>query len=202
MGNINKSDFTGVSSSTGLGGRIRTVREAMGLSLRDLSGRCDVSAPMLSQVERDETSPTLAVADRIAIGLGLSLSQLLRLGEGAPLTVVRKKERQKGRGKAGHSFESLTPQAAGQRYIVSVHRLKSGASTGGEDDPPIHGPGSRETLIVKKGSVALGIDEEEHVLKSGDSVTFEADLPHSIKNTGSGEAEFIAVVSAGLRQIQ
>ncbi len=199
MGTIKKSN---AGNAVGLGGRIRTVREAMGLSLRDLSNRCDVSAPMLSQVERDETSPTLAIADRIALGLGLSLSQLLRLGEGAPHTVIRKKERQKGRGKAGHSFEVLTPQTAGQRYIVSVHRLKKGASTGGMDDPPMHGPGSRETLIVKQGNVALVIDEEEHVLSSGDSVTFEADMPHSIKNSGSGEAEFMAVVSAGLRQVQ
>ncbi len=202
MVNVQENDSSGPNGSTDLGRRIRTVREAMGLSLRDLSDRCDVSAPMLSQVERDETSPTLAIADRIALGLGLSLSQLLRLGEGAPLTVIRKKDRQKGRGKSGHSFETVTPQAAGQRYIVSVHRLKKGASTGGADDPPIHGSGSRETLIVKRGSIALGIDEEEHVLSSGDSVTFEADLPHSIMNGGDGEAEFIAVVSAGLRQLQ
>ena len=56
----------------------------MGLSLRDLAERSGVSAPMLSQVERGETSPTLAVAERIAAGLDLTLSQLLRLDEGAP----------------------------------------------------------------------------------------------------------------------
>ena len=54
----------------------------MGLSLRDLAERSGVSAPMLSQVEREETSPTLAVAAKIAAGLELTLSQLLRLDEG------------------------------------------------------------------------------------------------------------------------
>ena len=54
----------------------------MGLSLRDLAERSGVSAPMLSQVERGETSPTLAVAAKIAAGLELTLSQLLRLDEG------------------------------------------------------------------------------------------------------------------------
>ena len=62
----------------------------MGLSLRDLADRSGVSAPMLSQVERGETSPTLAVAARIAGGLDLSLSQLLRLDEAEHVVVVRR----------------------------------------------------------------------------------------------------------------
>src|SRR6202040_2388959 len=66
---------------TAIGPRIRALREAMGLSLRDLTERSGVSAPMLSQVERGETSPTLQVATRIAAGLELRLSQLLRLDE-------------------------------------------------------------------------------------------------------------------------
>ncbi|MEA2182817.1 MAG: hypothetical protein QOF69_2002, partial [Solirubrobacteraceae bacterium] len=57
-----------------VGPRIRALRDAMKLSLRDLAERSGVSAPMLSQVERGETSPTLAVAARIAAGLELRLS--------------------------------------------------------------------------------------------------------------------------------
>ena len=44
---------------------------------------------MLSQVERGETSPTLTVAARIAAGLELRLSQLLRLDEDGAVTIVR-----------------------------------------------------------------------------------------------------------------
>ena len=60
----------------------------MGFSLRDLAERSGVSAPMLSQVERGETSPTLAVAAKIAAGLELTLSQLLRLDEGQHVAVA------------------------------------------------------------------------------------------------------------------
>ncbi|MDX6633232.1 MAG: hypothetical protein QOG26_1237, partial [Solirubrobacterales bacterium] len=59
-----------------VGSRVRALRDSMGLSLRELSERSGVSAPMLSQVERGETSPTLSVAGKIASGLELSLSQL------------------------------------------------------------------------------------------------------------------------------
>src|SRR5206468_6511015 len=82
--------------ATHIGPRVRALREAMGLSLRDLAERCGVSAPMLSQVERGETSPTLSVASRIAAGLELSLSQLLRLDEAEGVTVVRRRNRRPG----------------------------------------------------------------------------------------------------------
>src|SRR5919201_172609 len=79
-----------------IGPRVRALREAMDLSLRDLAERSGVSAPMLSQVERGETSPTLAVASRIAAGLELRLSQLLRLDESGTVTIVRANERRRG----------------------------------------------------------------------------------------------------------
>src|SRR3954469_3876476 len=81
-----------------LGPRIRALREASALSLRDLSERSGVSAPMLSQVERGETSPTLQTATRIAAGLDLRLSQLLRLDEDGAVSIVRRGERRGGGG--------------------------------------------------------------------------------------------------------
>src|SRR4051812_49975064 len=92
-----------------LGARVRALREAEGMSLRDLSERSGVSAPMLSQVERGETSPTVAVAERIAAGLQLRLSQLLRLDESGAVAVVRAGERRQGGGAKGHSYELLSP---------------------------------------------------------------------------------------------
>lgn len=182
-----------------VGARVRALREALGLSLRDLAERSGVSAPMLSQVERGETSPTLAVAGRIAAGLELSLSQLLRLDEGDHVVVMR---RGKGRASAsrGHRTEELTPPLPGQRVDVSLHTLQPGATTGGPDDPPLHEPGSREVTIVLGGEVTLFIDGERHVLHKGDSVTFDADLPHHFENEGAAGATFLAVVTAGLRR--
>ncbi|MEA2457175.1 MAG: hypothetical protein QOC95_147 [Thermoleophilaceae bacterium] len=187
-----------------IGPRVRALRDAMGLSLRDLADRTGVSAPMLSQVERGDTSPTLTVAGRIASGLELSLSQLLRLDEGEGVSVVRRSERRtggggRGRGR-GHAYEILTPPLPGQRAEVSVHTLEPKAATGGPGDPPMHEAGSRETAVVTRGSVTLKIAGLEYRLDEGDSVTFDADLPHHFENPESGEARFMSVVSAGLRR--
>jgi transcriptional regulator with XRE-family HTH domain len=187
------------SDNGAVGERIRHLREAMDLSLRDLAARTGVSAPMLSQVERGETSPSLAVAGKIASGLELSLSQLLRLDEGRHVVITRSSERRTRR-KGGHAVEELTPPLPGQRADVSVHTLAAGAATGGPDDPPMHEPGSRETTVVLEGSIDLFIDGERHELAEQDSVTFDADLPHHFENNAKTDARFLAVVAAGLRR--
>ncbi len=171
----------------------------MGLSLRDLAERSGVSAPMLSQVERGETSPTLAVAGRIASGLDLTLSQLLRLDEAQHVVVVPAGEG-RTRTRGGHRVEELTPPLPGQRADVSRHVLDPGAATGGPADPPMHEPGARETALILKGSLTLVVDEEDRDLAEGDSVTFDADLPHHFENRSKAPTEFVAVVAAGLRR--
>jgi transcriptional regulator with XRE-family HTH domain len=184
-----------------IGVRVKALRESASLSLRDLAARSGVSAPMLSQVERGETSPTLTVAARIAAGLELRLSQLLRLDEGGSVTVVRASGRQRGgNARRGHRFEVLTSAQPGQRAELSRHALAPGGTTGAGDDPPMHEPGSRETALVEEGSLVLVCDGQRHELDAGDCVTFDADLPHHFENPSATEATFLAVVSAGLRR--
>jgi len=191
---------TVVAEPLDIGPRVRALREAMELSLRDLADRCGVSAPMLSQVERGETSPTLSVAAKIAAGLELSLSQLLRLDEGDGVMIVRAGERLEGGHGNGHRYEVLTPALPGQRAEVSLHRLGAKTATGGPDDPPMHEAGSRETAVVLAGRVALVCDGVAYELGEGDAVTFDADLPHHFENPGRSEARFMSVIAAGLRR--
>src|SRR6202034_3862335 len=152
-------------SPPALGARVRALREAMDLSLRDLAERSGVSAPMLSQVERGETSPTLQVATRIAHGLELRLAQLVRLDEQSRVTIVQSDERRVGPAStSAHRYEVLTPPLPGQRAELSRHILAAHAVTGGPGDPPMHEPGSRETALVAEGTVILHCDGVAHEL--------------------------------------
>src|SRR5207245_6694089 len=183
------------------GPRVKALRESAALSLRDLAERSGVSAPMLSQVERGETSPTLTVAARIAAGLELRLSQLLRLDEDGAVTIVRAAQRRRGgNARRLHRFEVMTSAAPGQRAELSRHTLAPGGATGAPDDPPMHEPGSRETALVQRGSPVLVCDGQRFELLEGDCVTFDADLPHHFENPGEEAAVLLAVLSAGLRR--
>jgi mannose-6-phosphate isomerase-like protein (cupin superfamily) len=101
---------------------------------------------------------------------------------------------------SGHSYEILTPPLPGQRAELSRHTLGAGAVTGGPGDPPMHEPGSRETALIESGTVVLVCDGERSQLQAGDTVTFDADLPHHFENPGPDEAVLLAIVSAGLRR--
>ncbi|MGA7396631.1 MAG: XRE family transcriptional regulator [Solirubrobacterales bacterium] len=197
--NGNGSSSEPVTESTAVGVRVKALREAMSLSLRDLAERSGVSATMLSQVERGATSPTLAVASKIAAGLDLSLSQLLRLDETPHVVVSRAAEHRRHR-RGGHQIEELTPPLPGLRADVSSHVLESGSSTGGSNDAPMHEPGSRETAVVLEGELVLVFEQDRHRLREGDSVTFDADLPHHFENESDDPTRFVAVIAAGLRR--
>jgi quercetin dioxygenase-like cupin family protein len=129
----------------------------------------------------------------------LRLSQLLRLDEGGSVTIVRAGEGRRG-GADGHRYEILSPPLPGLRAELSRHRLAQGAATGGPGDPPMHEPGARETAVVEAGTLTLLVDDQRHTLRAGDTVTFDADLPHHFENPGKEEAVLLAVVSAGLRR--
>ncbi|MCA1832687.1 MAG: helix-turn-helix domain-containing protein [Actinomycetota bacterium] len=180
------------------GHRIRSLRDSKGLSLRDLAAVSGVSVPMLSQVERGESSPTIAVAERIAAGLHLSLSQLLRLDESQDVSLVRSTDRRVVL-RNGHRYEEVTAPLPGERASVTLHTLKAGARTGGRKDAPLHSPGSRETVITQTGRVTLVLDGRRYELRAGDTITFDADLPHHFENSMRTEAAFLAIVTAGLR---
>jgi quercetin dioxygenase-like cupin family protein len=113
--------------------------------------------------------------------------------------VVRADERRHGGGRR-HRYEVLTPPLPGLRAEVSLHSLAPGASTAGQDDPPMHEAGSRETAVVERGPLRFVCGGAAHDLADGDSVTFDADLPHHFENPGDDEASFYAVVAAGLRR--
>ena len=146
------------------------------------------------RARRDQPDP----GQRIAAGLELTLSQLLRLDEGGHVVVARAGER-RSRERRGHRTEELTPPLPGQRADVSVHTLAPGAATASPGDPPLHEPVARDRFR------APGIGDPAHRRRAprsrrGDSVTFDADLEHHFENHGDAAAEFLAVVAAGLRR--
>ena len=154
---------------------------------------------MLSQVERGDTSPTLTVAGRIASGLDLTLSQLLRLDEAEHVVVVPKGSG-RTREREGHRTEELTPALPGQRADVSRHTLAPGAATGGPRTRRCTRPAPARPRSSSSGALTLVVDGEARTLAEGDAVTFDADLPHHFENRDHAPCEFVAVVAAGLRR--
>ncbi len=173
--------------------RVRELRRKRGWTLQQMSDVCDVSRSMLSQIERQGANPTLAVACRIAMALGMDLGDLIDSPSSShTIDVVRADD-------PSHLFRhdddcrirTLSPlhlEKDVEFYEVMLQpaaKLTSAA----------HFEGTRECLTVQKGTIRIVSGEQDCLLRKGDSAHYRADLPHVIENTGRGEAHCFLIVT-------
>ena len=183
-----------------VGPRINALRDAMGLSLRDLAERSGVSAPMLSQVERGETSPTLAVADedRRRPGADAVAAAAPRRGPA---------RRRQPRRRAPPLRARRPPLRGADAAAARASAPTSRCTRWSRAPPPAAAPTrrctSRAAARPRSSSTApwrCSSRAPATTLPAGDSVTFDADLPHHFENDGEEPTRFIAVIAAGLRR--
>lgn len=141
---------------------------------------------MLSQVERNQANPTLAVAFRIARALGMSLGELAETPEAtSSLVVIRASD---------HAFHYRSDSHVKIRTLSPLHLEKDvefyevQLKEGGALRSSPHFEGTREFLTVQKGKVRVESAGDSEELQRGDSVNYRADVPHAIVNVGRGDA--------------
>jgi transcriptional regulator with XRE-family HTH domain len=167
-----------------LGPRIRALRQARGLTLRELAARAGVTESFLSQVEREVTSPSIASVQRIAHALDLAIAELFV--EGAPHgRVVRRADRRRiAYPGLGAVDEFLTSGLDGRLQVI-LSTIEPGGGTG--DEPYAH-DSDEEVVIVLSGRLELWVADEHHVLEAGDAVTYASRLKHRNVNPGPSTA--------------
>ena len=178
-----------------LGSRVKELRKQRGMTLEALAERSGVSRAMLSKVERGEKNPTLVVAARIAEGFGVTLSGLLGTEERREVVVVPRERRMVMRDpETGFERQLLSP-SFGVRGVEFVRNVVPEGSTSGEFPP--HRSGVEEYVVVERGRLRAILGGEEHLLEEGDTLYFEADVPHRFDNAGEGACSYYLVMSSG-----
>ena len=165
-----------------LGPRIRALRQARKVTLRELSERAGVTESFLSQVEREVTSPSIASVQRIARALDLGIAELFV--DEAPLgRVVRREERRRIVYPGLNATDEFLTAGRNGRLQVILTTLEPGGGTG--DEAYTH-ESDEEVVIVLEGQLDLWVGDEHHVLAAGDSVTHSSRQPHHNRNPGPG----------------
>ena len=174
------------SISRHLGGRVKEMRAQRGWSLEELAKASGVSRSMLSQIEREQANPTLAVTLRIAKAFGLGLSEMLELpGASSSLHVIRAQD---------HTYHYRSDKDCRIRTLSPLNLEKDvefylvELQTGGALRSAPHFEGTREFLTVQKGKLRVESGTEAEELEPGDSASYRADLPHALVNIGKTEA--------------
>lgn len=169
-----------------LGGRVRHLRTARGWSLEALANASGVSRSMLSQIERDRANPTVAVTLRIAQALGMTIGELVESpGATSSVKVIRAGDKAHHyRSDASCCIRTLSPL----NLEKDVEFYEVLLQPGGELRSAPHFEGTREFLTVEKGRVRVESAGDTENLRSGDSASYRADVPHALVNAGRGEA--------------
>ncbi len=166
--------------------RLKHLRAERGWSLDTLANASGVSRSMLSQIERNQANPTLAVAFRIARAFGMSLGEFVETpGAMSSIVVIRANDRAYHyRSDQDCQIRTLSPLNLEKDVEFYEVQLKEG---GALRSAP-HFAGTREFLTVQSGRVRVQSAEDAEDLERGDSVSYRADVPHAIINIGKGEA--------------
>lgn len=180
-------------ASKQVGRQLRKMRKAHRLSIRALAGLSGLSVNTLSLIENAKTSPSVSTLNQLAQSLDVPITAFFEY-EHSKRTIVYQKagERQQlifSQGQMEKLSEGM-PRMESEPFIT---KLEPGANSG---KMPIVFPG-REFIYCLEGHITYTIEGETYPLSPGDSLIFDAYIPHTWRNTASQSSSALLVVCPG-----
>ncbi len=177
-----------------VGDTLAALRQAQSLSLDELSRKAGVSKSMLSQIERAQANPTVAVVWRLANALGVPMGDLLGSSRAPAAPVIELV--------AMHATPTLrSPDGLCELRILGPIELAGqfewyalSLQVGGALESQAHEHGTREHLTVISGSLEVVSGDAQQRLKNGETARYAADRPHTVRNLGKTAASAWLVV--------
>jgi len=173
-----------------LGDLIRTARAGR-FTINELARRSGVSSGRISQIERGLANPSFETLWKLAVALEIPVGSFFQGPPAEERMVVRKDER--SRLVLPHDdlvYELLTPDLRGALEVFRFH-VPSGFDNSRQ---PITHRGE-ECIHILEGSLVVNVDARAFLLEEGDSITYDAALPHFVCNPGDEKAVAIASVT-------
>jgi transcriptional regulator with XRE-family HTH domain len=205
-------------ASAEVGQRLRSARERLGLSLREVARRLEISASALSQIETGKSRPSVKTLYAIVSELGLSMDQLFDNSGGREHGPIAPSPRAANNSGAGPAISEDVVQPAESRSSLQLdsgvtwERLTAGhdpnvdflfttydvgGSSSGSDKLVRHS--GREYGVVLSGQLQVTVGFETYTLGPGDACSFDSNEPHRLANPGDEPTTAIWVV-IGRRQ--
>lgn len=171
-----------------LGRRLRELRERHHLSQRALAARAGVTNGMISLVEQNRTSPSVATLKKILDAFPLSLSEFFAPGPPRPRAIFFRAEELVEIGGGLVSYRQVGRSLEGKALQLLHERLQPGADTGAA--MLVHE--GEEGGVVVRGALALTVGDATRVLRAGDAYAFPSRTPHRFRNPGRVVCEVVS----------
>jgi len=174
-----------------IGKRLKECRLKQGLSQRGLAKKAGVTNGLISQIEQNSISPSIASLKKILDVLSMSLADFFTSEESGTVDFFYER---KGLPDLGSGDVAVFLVGAGIRHraMSVLHEVyPPGADTG----PQMLSHAGEEGGVVTKGSIEITVAEQVKVLGPGDAYYFESRLPHRFRNPGSVPCEIVSANS-------
>ena len=185
--------LTGAQVLSGqLGKTIQRLRKAYNLSLSELAEQSGVAKSIISQIERNETNPTLATIWRLSQALDVSIDRVLAAGDEEPFIE-----------KTSRADTPILVSEDGKVRLAIIGWIKTiewlqwyevTADLGGVLDSDPHQRGSVESLSVAEGAFEVEIGGSVQRARAGETLRYRCDRPHTVRCIGTEPAKAIMVV--------
>lgn len=173
-----------------IGEKIRNLRLKNNLTQSELGDRCDLTKGFISQLEKDNTSPSLSTLDDILQCLGTNFEEFFSNTGEEKIVYKSDDVAVKVFEDEGYKIHWLVSDAQKNEMEPIMLELSAGSST--EWDSPHEG---EEFGYVISGSVVLMLKDKAYKVKKGESFYFQPKTPHLIKNTSKKEARVLWISS-------
>jgi transcriptional regulator with XRE-family HTH domain len=172
-----------------VGLQLRALRQKRGLSLRTLAELCDLSPNTISLIERGDSSPSVSTLHRLATALNVHITAFFEERAEPVETVLTHAAERPRSGNAHVLLESLGTGLEEQSIEPFLVTMKPGADSG--QQPMVHT--GQEMVYCLQGEVEYEVASQLHRLAEGDTLLFEARLPHRWRNPGGSPAIFLLI---------
>ena len=173
-----------------VGRRLREVRMGLGLSIRALAEQCNLNVNTLSLIENGHTSPSVGTLQVIAQTLQIPISTFFEISQDGNKVVH---QRSGERPYATFAHGTMEDLGAGMTRFGAeplIITLKPKADSG--KTPIVHT--GREFVYCLEGCITYHVDDRSYQLEQGDSLMFEAYLPHHWQNDDSSASRMLLVL--------
>jgi len=169
---------------------LKKMREEKKLSLDKLAELTGVSKSMLGQIERGDSSPTIATVWKIANGLKVAFTSLLETPQNDTTLVHQADITPLIEDSGRYRLFPFFPIEEGRRFEVYTIEIDPGGHLSAE----AHQPGAQEFLTLFNGELTVRVDQQEYHLSQGDSIRFRADRPHAYQNSSDSLVKISLVI--------
>jgi len=182
-----------------VGEKIKRLREGAGLTIEQLAERAGMQPEDLERIEQEMISPALGVLTKVCDGLGVRLGRFFDMGPRKYYALVRSSDekvatRVASKSGADYGYEYTSLGFEKRQRVMEPFLITINPPSDASEMEKASAHDGEEFVYVLEGELEIQLQDESFLLQPGDSIYYDASVPHRVLHRGQGPARVLAVI--------